>query len=141
MDWLRSALEGAVEASGQVLELHPGPVRVRVATDHTHKSDSIRAHGAQADASDDVLAGSRGEAVEISGDGQDRLIHCSLRAQLRTLWRPGDRVVHGVAEAFHDGVDVRGRCDIGWGDADVVAVLAIHGAVHRSRKAVCEGSV
>src|SRR6478609_5406674 len=77
MDWLRPALEGAVEASGQVLELHPGPVRVRVATDHTHQSDSIRAHGAQADAGDDVLAGSRGEAVEISGDGQDRLIHCA----------------------------------------------------------------
>ena len=46
MDWLTPALEGAVEASGQVLELHPGPVRVRVATDHTHQSDAIRAHGA-----------------------------------------------------------------------------------------------
>ena len=81
MDWLVAALEGAVEASGQVLELHAGPIRVRVAADHAHQSGAIRARGAQADAGDDILAGARGEAVEISGDGQGRLAHCASPAR------------------------------------------------------------
>ena len=46
MDWLMPALEGAVEAGGQVFELHAGPVRVRVATDHAHQVELDRALGA-----------------------------------------------------------------------------------------------
>ena len=76
MDRLMSALECAVEASGQILKLHPRAIGVRVATDHAHQSGAIRARGSQADAGDDILARPRGEAVEISGDGQDRLAHC-----------------------------------------------------------------
>src|SRR5258706_5789252 len=49
----------------------------------------------------------------------------------RTLRQPGERVVHSVAEPFHDGIDVGGRRDIGRRDADMVAVLAVHGAAHR----------
>src|SRR5215470_11055883 len=60
----------------------------------------------------------------------------------RALRQSGDGVIHGVAQAFHDGIDVGGRRDIGWGDADVVAVLAVNGAAHRiDRQATCEGSL
>ena len=75
MDWLVAALEGAVQAGGQVFELHAGPIRVRVAADHAHQAGAIGACGAQTDAGDDILAGAGGEAVEISGDRQDGLAH------------------------------------------------------------------
>jgi hypothetical protein len=77
MDRLMAALECAVEASGQILKLHAGPVRVRIATDHAHQLGAIWSRGAQADVDDDTLAGARGEAVEISGYRQDRLVHCA----------------------------------------------------------------
>ena len=80
MDWLVAALEDAVEAGGQVLELHAGPIRVRVAADHAHQAGAIGARGAQTDAGDDILAGAGGEAVEISGDRQDRLAHIASPA-------------------------------------------------------------
>src|SRR4051794_16567360 len=76
-DRLMAALQRAVEASRQILEPQARPVRIWVAADHAHQPDAIRARGAQADARDDVLARARGEAVEISGDRQDRLVHCA----------------------------------------------------------------
>src|ERR1700756_4013113 len=77
-DWLVAALEGAVQAGGQVFELHAGPIRVRVAADHAHQAGAIGAGGAQTDVGDDILAGAGGEAVEISGDRQDSLAHICL---------------------------------------------------------------
>src|SRR3982074_3183496 len=60
----------------------------------------------------------------------------------RALRQPGDRAIHGVPQAFRDGLDVGGRRDMGWGDTDVVAVLAVHGAAHRiDRQAAREGSL
>src|SRR5204862_3064450 len=55
-DRLVPALQRAVEAGGQVLELQAGPVRVRVAADHPHQAGAIGAGAAQTDAGDDILA-------------------------------------------------------------------------------------
>src|SRR5580693_307989 len=60
----------------------------------------------------------------------------------RALRQPGNGIIHGVAQAFHDSIDVGGRRDVGWGDTDVVAVLAVHSAAHRiDRQATCQGSL
>src|SRR5678815_4639693 len=74
--------------------------------------------------------------------GRTAWLTLPLRREMvsRALRQSGDRVIHGVAEAFHYGIDVGGRRDIGWGDADVVTVLAVHGAAHWvDRQAAREG--
>ena len=80
MDWLVAALQGAIQVGGQVFELHARSIRVRVAADHAHQAGAIGTRGPQTDAGDDILAGTNGEAVEISGDRQDRLAHIASPA-------------------------------------------------------------
>jgi hypothetical protein len=91
MDWLVAALQGAIEARGQVFELRARSIRVRIAADHAHQASAICTRGPQADAGDDILAGTDGEAVEISGDRQDRLAQ--------------DRLAQIASPALGDGLD------------------------------------
>ena len=93
MDWLVAALQGAVQATGQVFELHARSIRVRVAADHAHQVNAIRSCGPQTDAGDDILAGADGEAVEISGDRQNGVTQIASPAR-------GDRASDEMESLF-----------------------------------------
>src|SRR5690242_12334451 len=80
MDRLVAALQRAVEARREILELHARPIRVRVTADHAYEARAVGTCGLQTDAGDDILAGPNREAVEISGDRQDRVTHFASRA-------------------------------------------------------------
>src|SRR5689334_25264622 len=75
MDRLVTALQRAVEARREILELHARPVGVRITADYAHQASAIGTCGLQTDAGDDIIAGTDREAVEISSDGQNRLTH------------------------------------------------------------------
>ena len=131
MDRLVAALECAVETRGQVLELHAGPIRILIAADHAHQSDAVRARGAQADAGDDILAGARGEAVEISGDRQDRFAHHCLSGLLELFGSPA-MAASTASPSRSTIVSISAaRRDVGRRDDDVVALLAVDRAAHR----------
>ncbi len=70
VDRLPSTGPRLVEAVRQVFEAHSGPVGIRIAAEHAHKSCTIRSTVTHADERGKTLAGAMRETIEVPGDRQ-----------------------------------------------------------------------